>query len=50
MPIKKKLGSRLAQENRIYIKTKETRLQTKQKQICVNLKSAKLKLKEKVWQ
>ena len=47
---KETLGSRLAQENRIYIKTEETRLQTKQKQKCVNLKSAKFKLKEKVWQ
>ena len=47
MPIKKKLGSRLAQENRIYIKTEETGLQTKQKQKCVNLKSAKFTLKNK---
>ncbi len=28
---KETLGSRLAQENRIYIKTEETRLQTKKK-------------------
>jgi hypothetical protein len=43
------LGSRLAQENRIYIKSEETRFQTKQKQKFVNLKSANKDGNGAVW-